>query len=456
MEEKRYLRWYNKVGYGSGDMAANCIYGLLTSFVMIYMTDTVGLNAGIVGTLIMFSKFADGVTDVFFGTLIDKTHSKMGKARPWMLWSQIGNCILLVAVFAVPESLGNTAKYAYFFIAYTLLNAVFYTANNIAYASLTSLITKNGNERVQIGSIRFMFSLATNITVASITVNLVEKMGGGAGGWRAVALIYAVIALIVNTISVFSVKELPEEELSEGIQKNENGESEQVSFVESFKLLFGNKYFLMIAGFYILMYIQTGVTGIGIYYMTYVLGDPSLLGTFTTATMLPMVIGLAFTPMIVKKFKGMYKVNLYGYMIAAVFRIGFVIAGYMGNIPLMLITVSISGLFTSPVTGDINALISAASEYTVRTKGKHIEGAMFSCSSLGIKIGGGLGSALSGLLLAAGGYVANAAEQSASTIHMLQFMYLWFPVICIALITVIMYFLKVEKANADWDKAHIK
>lgn len=79
---------------------------------------------------------------------------------------------------------------------------------------------------------------------------------------------------------------------------------------------------------------------------------------------------------------------------------------------------------------------------------------MFSCSSLGVKVGGGIGSALSGMLLAAGGYVANAAQQSASTINMLNFMYLWFPMISIVLIAVIMYFLKVEKANADWDAAH--
>ena len=81
---------------------------------------------------------------------------------------------------------------------------------------------------------------------------------------------------------------------------------------------------------------------------------------------------------------------------------------------------------------------------------------MFSCSSLGIKVGGGIGSALSGLLLSAGGYVANAAQQSTTTINMLQFMYLWFPLICVALVTVIMYFLKVEKANADWDREHTK
>lgn len=454
MGERKYLKWYNKVGYGSGDLAANCIYGLLTSFVMIYLTDTVGLDAGIIGTLIMFSKFTDGVTDIFFGNLIDKTHSKLGKARPWMLWSQIGNCICLVAVFAIPASLGKTAQYAYFFIAYTMLNAVFYTANNIAYASLTSLITKNGNERVQMGSIRFMFSLATNLIVASVTIGLVGSFGGGAKGWRSVALLYSVIALVVNTISVFSVKELSEEELSEGIEISGNEPQEKIGFVESFKLLVANKYFLMIAGFYIMMYVQTGIAGIGIYYMTYVIGNPAMLGTFSMAQMLPMVIGLAFTPALVKKFKGMYKVNLFGYIFAVVFRLGFVIGGYMGSIPLMLACSAIAGLCTSPVTGDINALISAASEYTVRTKGKHIEGAMFSCSSLGIKLGSGIGSAISGWLLAASGYIPNAAQQPGSAINMLNFMYLWFPMISIIVIAVIMYCLKVEKANADWDAAH--
>ena len=92
-----------------------------------------------------------------------------------MLWSQIGNSFFLVCCFAIPLEWGQKAQYAFFFISYTLLNAIFYTANNIAYAALTSLITKNTNERVQVGSIRFMFSLATNLTVASITMKLVEN-----------------------------------------------------------------------------------------------------------------------------------------------------------------------------------------------------------------------------------------------------------------------------------------
>lgn len=148
MEEKKYLKWYNKVGYGSGDIAGNVVYAFLTSFVMIYLTNTVGLNAGIVGTLIAISKLFDGITDIFFGTMIDKTHTKMGKAKPWMLYGYIGCAVTLAAIFAIPADMGKFAQYAWFFIAYTLLNAVFYTANNIAYSALTALVTKNSKERV--------------------------------------------------------------------------------------------------------------------------------------------------------------------------------------------------------------------------------------------------------------------------------------------------------------------
>lgn len=451
MEEKKYLKWYNKVGYGSGDLAANCIYGLVTSFVMIYLTDTVGLNSAVIGVLIAFARVFDGISDVIFGNLMDKTHTKMGKARPWMLWTQVGNCICLVLLFSVPMGASDTFQYAYFFIVYVLLNVIFYTANNIAYASLTSLITKNTNERVQMGSIRFMFSLGTNVVVSSVTVGLTQTLGGGAAGWRNVAIIYAIIALIVNTISVFSVKELSEEELSAGTTASMD---ESVPFVESIKLLFKNKYFIMIAIFYVLMYIQTGIASVGVYWCTYVYGDASALGLFTGAQMVPMIVGLAVTPFLVQKFKGMWKLNFLGYCAATVFRVLFVIAGLTLNVPFMLATAALAGLCTSPVTGDINALISSASEYTVRTQGKHIEGSMFSCSSFGIKVGNGLGTALCGILLDLGGYVANAPVQPDSAVNMLNFMYLWFPLIAVALTTIVMYFLKVEKANADWDKAH--
>lgn len=127
----------------------------------------------------------------------------MGKARPWMLYGYIGCAITLVAIFAIPTNLGQFAQYAWFLIAYTLLNAVFYTANNIAYSALTALVTKNSAEQVEMGSWRFMFAFATSLLIQSITLGAVTALGGGAAGWRTVAIIYAIIGLLVNTLSVF-------------------------------------------------------------------------------------------------------------------------------------------------------------------------------------------------------------------------------------------------------------
>ena len=452
-KEKTYLKWYNKIGYGSGDIAGNVVYALLSAFVMIFLTDTVGMNAGVVGTLIAMSKLFDGVSDIFFGSLIDKTNTKMGKARPWMLYGYFGCAICLVAIFCIPANASPTAQYAWFFIAYTLLNAGFYTANNIAYSALTALITKNNHERVQMGSIRFMFAFGTSMLIQTITVGLVARFGGGAAAWRTVAIIYAIVGVISNTLSVMSVRELSPEELAEGedVQQDE-GLEEKYNLIDAFKLLVQNKYYLMICASYILMQIYTATLNMGIYYMTYVLKNANLLGVFSWAINIPMIIGLLFTPSLVARFGGMYKLNLMGYTLGTLGRLGVVIAGYMGSVPLMLACTALAAIGMSPLQGDMNALIATCSEYTYLTHGKRVDGTMYSCTSLGTKLGGGIGTALAGWLLAFSGYVGGAAQQTASTMNMLHIMYLWMPMIFNLLITLILTRLNVEKANEDLRK----
>ena len=437
IEEKRYLKWYNKVGYGSGDVAGNVVYAFLSTFVMIYLTNTVGLNAGIVGTLIALSKLFDGVTDIFFGSMIDKTKSRMGKARPWMLYGYVGCAVTLIGVFAIPESMGQTAQYAWFFIAYSLLNAVFYTANNIAYSALTALITKNSRERVEMGSYRFIFAFSTSLLIQSVTIKFVEIMGGGSSGWRMVAIIYAVIGLVVNTLSVLSVKELPEEEL------NNNASSavdEKYSLIEAAKLLFSNKYYIMICVTYILQQIYSAMLSMGIYYMMYVLNDEDLFPIFSWAINIPLIIALLITPWLVAKWQGLYKLNLVGYAVGTIGRALVVVAAYMGSVPLMLVFTAVAAFGMGPWQGDMNAVIANCSEYTYMTKKKRVDGTMYSCTSLGIKLGGGIGTAITGWLLEFSKFDKNLDVQLDSCLNMLHIMYLWIPFI-------IMSQMNVEKAN---------
>ena len=442
MQEKKYLKWYHKIGYGSGDIAGNCVYALLTAFMMIYLTDTIGLSMGIVSTLIAASKIFDGVSDFFFGRMIDKTKTKMGKARPWMLWAYLGCAITLVACFSIPTSWGQTAQYIFFFLSYTLLNAVFFTANNIAYASLTALITKNTSERVQIGSFRFIFAFATKIVIEAVTIFAVGWLGGGVMGWRLIAIIYAVLGLITNTLSVFSVKELPEEE-TDVEEKKEN----DLTFLQSFKVLLKNKYYVIISCSYILTQLYASVIGMGTYYAKYILGNEELFSDLSLGINITMVVALTILPYVIKRMGGMYKLNIWGYVLAALGRVGVMVAAYMGSFPLMIAFTAVSTIGIAPLQGDLNALIASCSEHTTLKTGYKLEGMMYSCSSLGLKLGGALGTAICGWLLDAAGYIENAAVQTAATVNMLNFLYLWMPIILCAGVGFLLVFLRVEKAN---------
>ena len=477
-EERRYLRWYNKVGYGSGDVAGNVVYVLLSAFLMIYLTDTAGLNPGVIGTLMMVSRIFDGFSDVVFGTLLDRTSTRMGKARPWMLWGFVGCAAMIIAIFAIPTGIGTVGGYIWFFIAYTLLNSVFYTANNIAYSALTALVTRNSAERVQMGSIRFIFAFGTNLLIQSVTIQGVETFGGGAQGWRAIAIIYALIGLAVNTLAVFSVKELPEEELEgdgpdagagdgsdagagnstnagagrqegqdAGRQEVESTAEERPTMRESARMLLSNRYYLIILGIFLLTQIFTAMLNMGIFFMKYILGDAKLLGVFAWAINVPLIVGLLVTPVVVDRFKEMYRVNIWGYAIAVVGRLGVLVAAYMGSVPLMLALSALASLGMSPLQGTLNAMIAEISEYTWLRTGKRIDGLMFSCTSLGVKVGGGVGTALAGWLLAASGYVRDAPVQPDSTVQMLYVMYVWLPLIANALILLLLTRLDVERVN---------
>lgn len=459
--EKKYLKWYQKLAYGSGDLASNCSYGLVSSFVLLYLTGTLGLNSAIIGSLMLASKVLDGISDVIFGTMIDRTHSKMGKARPWMLFGQVGVSLCLFLLFAVPAG-STTMQYIYFFIVYTALNAVFYTANGIAYSSLVALITKNNNERVQLGSIRFMFAVVTNIVMGFCVTGMVENFGGGAEGWRVTALIFAVIGLVVNTISCLAVKELPEEELNEtegepAAEAQTAPAEKKPGMLETAKLLLKNKYYLMILAIYIVYYIMSNLTtGAGAFCATYYWGDGGLLGSFSMMKMFPVIIALAVSPFLIKKFGSMQKVNFWGYVISCILGIPMIYFAMQKNLSMFLLFMFLKGTFAGTLSGSLNALVAEASGYTTRTTGVRMDGMMYSCSSLGVKVGGGIGTAAVGWLLELGGFEGTAAVQSAGAISMIFNLYITFPFIIGIIITVLLAFLDVEKANKQWDAAHQK
>lgn len=444
-EEKKYLTWGNKLGYGCGELGIDLASGLISSFVLLYCTDAIGMNAAIVGTLIMVAKIVDAFSDIIFGHILDRApRRKMGKARPYVLWGYLGVAVSVVFLFSIPTRWGDVAQYTYFFIWYILMSSVFYTITYIAYSSLTTLITKNSNERLQTSVIRTIFMTLVITITAYFSVNLSAKFGGGAVGWQRVALLYVVIGLVINTISVFSVREMPEDLLSEEEEKQKE-QREKVNLKETFQILFGNKYYVML----LLWNICNAIIGlmgggIGAYYFTYVFNKPSLLGVMSLAGTVPMLLGLPLAPLFMKKFGTMRKMNMVFFAASIIPRLIMLYAGMTVNVPLLVVMAVVAGFVGAPAGATMTPFTAIIADYIRVHNKKDITGSVYSCTSLGTKIGQGIGSALPGWLLAVGGYINGAAVQPTSAIIVMQIMYVGMPIVSSVIMLIISNFLKIE------------
>lgn len=445
--EKR-LSFIQKLGYGVGDAGSNFCWTFVASFIMLYCTNVLGVSAAVIGTIMMVSKLLDGVSDVIMGRIIDATHHKMGKARFWCFVSALPTAISVFMMFNVPAGLSETGKYVYIFIVYTVMGAVFYTMSNIAYSALTALVTKNPNDRVQMGSYRFIFAITAVLFISSFTSGLVEHFGGGQPGWRMVAFIYAIICFLLLLVPVAAVKELPPEELYDGI--SEADKEKEAGFKEAVSLLLKNKYFLLIVIIYLIQYISSGITqGMGIYFATYQMNNAVLLGPISMAGMLPIVICLPFVPKLTEKYS-IRTACIMGNVLSAVGALMIIIGGFNGGFSLVMVGLVLKAAGGSPLSGGLNALIAEADDYSFYTLGKRITGTIYSCSSFGMKVGTGLGTALCGFLLDWGKFDGTAAQQLPSAITTINWSYLLANAIPPILLIVVFYFLKVEKENQEF------
>ena len=444
-EEKKYLKLKDKIFYGMGDFASNIFSVLVGSFVMVYMTTQMGMNGAVIGTLMLITKLLDGVTDILFGSFIDRTHTKMGKARPWMFWSTFPLGILTIMSFMIPNA-GQTAQYAYFMIVYTLFNAICYTMNNIAYSTLSALITKNNNERVQLGTFRYVFAFASIMLVSGFAVQCANAMG-----WQKTAIIFSVAGIVINCLSCLLVKELPEEEFAEERAAQEQAKKENVKLSEALGILIKNKYYLRVLGIYICFYFATGILGgLGAYYTQYSLGNPGLMAQFSIANNMPTIIGLFAVPFIVKKY-GIYRTNLTGMCLSVLVGLVLIWAGLTGNITLLVVCMALRTMCSASLMGTLNAVIAQISALVYKKDGLRLEGSMFSCSSMGIKLGGGLGSAACGWIIAMLGFNGASAVQTAAVNQGISIAYCVLPVVMFAIIAVLLKGLNVEAELARID-----
>lgn len=307
MKEKFSFR--EMLCYAFGDVGCNFIWTTVGSFLMLYYTNSVGISAAATGTLMLITRLLDGVSDLVAGSIIDRTRTKWGKARPWILWTAPFMGIGLVLLFNVPETLPSGGKLVYAYITYILMAAVIYTACNLAYTTLLSLITPDPEIRSWISSIRFFLVVIAMLVISYAATPLVEKIG-----WGGMAAVFGLLGFAFILICFFGTKE----RITESHKENSISSEEKISVVESFKILFKNKYFILVALLFVLTYISGGVSnGSGVYYATYILGNGNLFGNLMLFGTLPGLLFILFIPKM-NQSMGKWKLLLLSYAIQVV------------------------------------------------------------------------------------------------------------------------------------------
>ena len=169
-----------RFSYGCGDFGCNIIYTAMSAFLLYYYTDYAGVSAFAVGVIMMVSRIFDGVSDIIMGVIVDRTKSKYGKARSWILRMCVPFAVSGILLFSVPASLGSTAKLVYIFITYNLTSTVVYTAINVPYSALNALMTQDPYERSVLSIFRNLLATAGTLIINTVTLPLVEFFGDNA------------------------------------------------------------------------------------------------------------------------------------------------------------------------------------------------------------------------------------------------------------------------------------
>ena len=437
-EEPKVVPVLSRFTTGLGMISINSIYTTVVSgFVLLYLTNIAGLNSAICGTLMLVAKIFDGISDVIFGGNIDRTKSKLGHARPWVIFGSIPTSLCLVLLFMVPQGSG-WLPYAYFFIVYVLMQAVFYTATAIAVQTLPLLITKNQQERVSINVIGSILQIVTTVLVSGQTVRLVETFGGGAAGWRTVAIIYAVIAMVCLFFCGGNTKELPYEMASEDERITVS------TLFKGLKTVLKNKYYVYLLIFFIAFALSQGITSaIGAHYYIYVLGSADLMGVFSLASM-SMLVGVLAAPIFVGKL-GIYKTNMISVGLSALLTILTIPFAYARNIPMMIVMTVLRSMPGGLYNATLYALAGDVATYSLLKDHAQVNALVTSTASVGYKVGAGVGTAISGIILSLAGFSAELEVQSAGTIGAINFTMVIVPCIIMLIMVFAMYKCNVQK-----------
>lgn len=412
-----------KLAYCFGDPALTLMYTMTTTLLIYFYTNVVGISAGSVGMIMLVSRVFDGVSDVIMGTIIDRTHSKYGKARIWILRLAVPYALAAVFLFTMP-GLGDMGKVIYAFVTYNIMNTVVYTAISQPFHALGSLMSRDRRERDVICNIRMILSITASMVITAFTLPLINKLAvviqNEQAAWIIVTAVYAAVSVfvLINTYITCTERVQTAQKVKENIP-----------FLKALKATVTNPYFLIALGLMLFYTVYQIIIGTDLtYYCQYVLNDVDLVMPLSAAEKIATIAGIALLPRILPRF-GKRSLICVGCLVGIAGQLIFLLN--ITSVPLGIVTCIMRGIGIAPFYGVQYSLPSDAIEYGHWKTGMRIEGLMFSSMSMGQKAGSGFTSAIMGAVLsmaAFDGLKATAAEQAPAAIEAIKSFYLYVPI----------------------------
>jgi len=428
-----------KLGYGLGDTASNIVFQMVANFMLIFYTDVYGLSAAAAGTLLLAVRLFDGFTDPIMGGIADRTRSRWGSYRPYLLFLAVPYAIFAVLAFITPD-FDSTGKLIYAYVTYGLLMTC-YTAINIPYGALGAVMATDPKERTSLQSYRFAMAMAALVVIVWAIPKLIAFFGEGNDqiGYPLAMVFMGTLAAICFLLCFKYTKEEAVPKLNEEASAAEK--TAKAGFSKSvftdFKTLLKNDQWVIVAVISLFTLILIGIrASVAPHYIKYYVGDESLLSSFLTLSAIGSVLGAISTNFLSRfiEKKTLFQIAL------VVVVITHSLFYFMGSdqIVAIFIVYFIANFAHMIITPIMFSMVADTVDYGTKKLGKKLTAITFSGHLLAIKFGFAIGGALAGWILASTSYQPNTT-QSEESLSGILFAFAGVPVICTLLCMVVIW-----------------
>lgn len=394
------VKFKEKVGYATGDFACNLIYATVSSYLLFFYTDIFGISAATAGVMFLVVRIIDAVSDPFIGTIVDRTETKFGKFRPFLLYGAFPFAILAILCFTTP-SFSNIGKVIYAYLTYIALS-ITYTCINVPYGALTSAMTRDTQQVVSITSVRMVFANLGGMVVSffvPVLSSAIGKSTSPARGWQITMALLGVIGALTLVFCFSNTKE----------RIHVSKSQDKIRFVDLFDLLKRNRPLVILSIFFIIEFgVNSIANAVGIYYVTYNMGRTDLIKWYGLLGTIPAFIFVPFVPTLNKKLGKKLALRLA--LVTNIIGMMALLFIPTSNIPLIMIFRFIASVGHVIISGFIWSLIPETIEYGEYVTGKRAGGLIYSVIGFSYKFGMALGGIIPGLLLARFGYIAGHVQ----------------------------------------------